>query len=366
MYDYEALRSSWSKFIHDFYNDMDTFGGPGLIHSGNVLEMLKFKLYKWPGGGLADDVNTYQYVEGEYMMAEEYDALIKDPSDFAMRVLMPRMIGAFEPLRKLTPAAYTMGIPLRFVTPVMQPDVQEALLKLVEAGKELARWGESVRDFNHEATNMGFPAMRGGMGIAPFDTIGDSLRGTKGVIMDMYRQPEKLLQALDVITPISIEDAISGTNAMHGIMVSFPLHKGDDTFMNQKQFDKFYWPSLRKFILALINEGIMVSLFAEGKYNTRLEAIKDLPKGWVLWQFDQTDMAAAKKVLGGRAAIAGNVPSSVVCTRSAKEVKEACRRLIETCAPGGGYLLAGGASATETCPENLHAFMEAALEYGVY
>jgi len=41
-------------------------------------------------------------------------------------------------------------------------------------------------------------------------------------------------------------------------------------------------------------------------------------------------------------------------------------KLIETCAPGGGYILAGGASATEAPSENLRAFMEAAKEYGVY
>ena len=29
-------------------------------------------------------------------------------------------------------------------------------------------------------------------------------------------------------------------------MVTFPLHKGDDTFMSDKQFEKFYWPILEK------------------------------------------------------------------------------------------------------------------------
>ena len=53
-------------------------------------------------------------------------------------------------------------------------------------------------------------------------------------------------------------------------------------------------------------------------------------------------------------------------TGTAEDVKEYCRRLIETCAPGGGYILAGGATATETNGENLRAFMEAAKEYGVY
>src|SRR5512135_950349 len=73
MYDYKALRQSYTKFLHDFGDSMDTYIGPGLTHSGNVLEILKYRLYKWPGHGVADNVNTYQYVEGEYMFANEYD-----------------------------------------------------------------------------------------------------------------------------------------------------------------------------------------------------------------------------------------------------------------------------------------------------
>jgi uroporphyrinogen-III decarboxylase len=56
----------------------------------------------------------------------------------------------------------------------------------------------------------------------------------------------------------------------------------------------------------------------------------------------------------------------LVITGTAKEVRERCRKLIETCAPGGGYILTGGAAATEAKAENLRAFMEAAKEYGVY
>jgi len=182
----------------------------------------------------------------------------------------------------------------------------------------------------------------------------------------MYRQPEIMLEAIDMITRWTIERTINNVNASGGFMVSFPLHKGDDTFMSNRQFEKFYWPSLKKVIDALIEEGIMVSLFAEGKYNLRLEYIKDFPKGWVVWQFDQTDMARAKKIVGATCCIAGNVPSSIMLTGTAQEVKEYCRRLIETCAPGGGYVLSGGATATEARPENLRAFMEAAREYGMY
>ena len=156
-------------------------------------------------------------------------------------------------------------------------------------------------------------------------------------------------------------------NATGGFSAMFPLHRGDDTFMSRRQFEKFYWPSLKKVIDALIEEGIQVSLFAEGRYNQRLEYIGGFSKGWGTWMFDQTDMANAKKIVGQTCCISGNVPASLMIAGTPQEVKERCRRLIETCAPGGGYILAGGCTATETKnPANFRAFMEAAREYGMY
>ncbi|UCB42127.1 MAG: hypothetical protein JSV77_06560 [Dehalococcoidales bacterium] len=364
MYDYDELRRAWIKFIHDF--DMDTYRGPGLVHAARVLEILDYKLYKWPGHGLASDVKGYQFVEGEYMMADEYDALMKDPSDFSFRVLMPRLAGALEPLEKFAPFSSMLGRPMNMVPTFMRPEVQATFQALIDAGKEMSKWQEAVSACNREALVVGLPSIQGGAAAAPFDTIGDALRGTHGIIMDMYRQPDKLREAMDFIADINIERAIEGANASGGVTAWFALHKGDDTFMSPKQFETFYWPTLKKVIMALINEGIMVSLFAEGKYLTRLEVIKELPKSWAIWHFDQTDMATAKKALGDSACIMGNVPTSLMCTGTAQDVKEHCRKLIETCAPGGGYILTGGASATETNAENLRAMMEAAKEYGVY
>ena len=64
--------------------------------------------------------------------------------------------------------------------------------------------------------------------------------------------------------------------------------------------------------------------------------------------------------------IAGNVPSSLVMTGTGKQVKENCRQLIETCASGGGYILAGGAHIDTVDVANLRVMTEAAYEYGTY
>ena len=113
-------------------------------------------------------------------------------------------------------------------------------------------------------------------------------------------------------------------------------------------------------------EGIVPVLFAEGSYTTRLETVNEFPKGAVSWIFDKTDMAAAKKILGDRCCLSGNVPTSLMVTGSYKETKEYCRKLIEVCAPGGGFILAGGAHCDQGNPENLRAMMDAAKEFGKY
>ena len=110
----------------------------------------------------------------------------------------------------------------------------------------------------------------------------------------------------------------------------------------------------------------MVMLFAEGRYESRLERVNDLPKGWVIWHLDQTDMRKAKSVLGENCCLMGNVPSSLMVTSTSDEVRQYCRELIEICGEGGGYILAGGCSTTESKEDNLRAMMQAAVEYGSY
>jgi uroporphyrinogen-III decarboxylase len=136
--------------------------------------------------------------------------------------------------------------------------------------------------------------------------------------------------------------------------------------MSEKQFNTFYWPTLKRVMDAFIDEGLICTLFAEGSYNTRLEGATDFPKGSVVWWFDQSDMVRAKKILGDKFCITGNVPSSLIVTGSPKDVKERCRRLIEDCGKGGGYILGAGCIADDPKLENLRAMMEAVREYGVY
>jgi uroporphyrinogen-III decarboxylase len=365
MYDPELLRRAGLKYIRDFKDDMDYFVGTG-ISSGRHLEIIDYKLAAWPGHGTGKDTSAYQFVEGENMTAGEYDALIKDPSDWAMRTFLPRVVRAFEPLKNLPPLVSLLGFPTSFAAPAALPGVRAAYQAMIDAGIELEKMQRANLDVSRAALAAGLPTMRGAFSMAPFDILGDLLRGTKEIMMDMFRRPQKIHQALEKITELTIERYKVVGKDINALIVSFPLHKGDDTFMSDKQFETFYWPTLKEVILGIIKEGLMVTLFAEGRYNNRLKQVADLPEGCVNWHFDRTDMAKAKEILGGQCCLIGNVPTSLMCTGTPQAVKEYCRKVIESCKKGGGYILAGGASASQTNPANLRAMMAAAKEYGMY
>ena len=75
MYDYEEMYRVWRKYLDDF--EMDSFTAPAMVLPGRVYDLLDYRGYNWPGHGLPDTAASHQYVEGEYMMADEYDLLIR-------------------------------------------------------------------------------------------------------------------------------------------------------------------------------------------------------------------------------------------------------------------------------------------------
>jgi hypothetical protein len=367
MYDIEKAIEACREFNKKYSNELEYYAMP-FASPGKAMEILDYRLYAFPGHGLSIDAPSYQFVEGEYMKLEEYDDFLRDPSDFWLRKYLPKIFGAFEGFRHLPPLTDILEIPTGQLMALAQPEVLETFQKLIDAGKDLQIRNAIMGKALDPGAAHGYPSWMGMgvLGFAPFDAIGDTLRGTKSIMMDMFRNGDKLLKAIDIMTDIIIHSILHNPTVCNAVTVGFPLHKGADGWMSPKQYETFYWPSLKKVMDAFINEGLICQLFAEGSYNTRLEAVRDnFPKGSVVWWFDQTDMASAKKVLGDKFAIQGNVPSSLMVTGSPTDVKSYCRKLIDICGKGGGYIMAAGCIAENPKLENLRAMMEAIREYGV-
>jgi uroporphyrinogen-III decarboxylase len=367
MYDYDKLFSSFKKYILDF--QPDAHGSVTTAPPGRCFDILDYKLYAWPGHGVAPE-SSYQAIEGEYMKADEYDSLINDPTDYFMSTYFPRIFGALDAFKMITPMTNILemygGFTGAALVPYGLPPVQAALKALMDAGSEAFKWIQTVGAYGADMAANGFPGFFGGGTKAPFDTVGDTLRGTKGMIIDMYRQPKKVLRALEQVTPIMIKMGASAAKMNGNPVVFIPLHKGADGFMNDEQFKKFYWPSLKALLEGLISEGCLPFPWAEGGYNSRLKEIRDVPRGKVIWGFDTTDMAKAKAALKDVACISGNMPIAQLAVGNPKEIRETVKKLVSACAPGGGYIMMSGAVIENLPPANIHAMIDATKEYGVY
>ena len=365
MYDYDKLLKAYTKFLKDF--EADAHIGADMPGPGKFFEALDYKLYSWPGHGVVPE-QSYQMNEGEYMKAEEYDDLIDDPSNFFANTYFPRVFGAFGPfnmLPTLTGIQEMYGLAYNFI-PFGLPPMQEALKSLIEAGNEALKWVGSIGAWNKETTELGYPNFLGGFTKAPFDVIGDTLRGTRGIMTDIFRRPDKLLQAIDAVTPLMTKMGVAAAKAHDKPFIFIPLHKGADGFLSDAQFKKFYWPSLREVMLGMIKEGVIPFPAAEGGYNTRFDVVKDLPKGTTMWMIDLSDMALAKKTLGQAACLAGNVPSALLKLGTPEDVRKYVQKLINDAAEGGGFIVSNGAFFDDVKPANVKAMVDAAKEFGVY
>jgi uroporphyrinogen-III decarboxylase len=364
LYNYDLIYPAWKKFLAEF--EQDSNDTPGFFPA-RVYEILGNVVTKWPGGGLPDNATLQNFVEKEYMKPEEYNLFMNNQFDFGARYFTPRTWTAFEPLSKLSPLTSYQGLPQQLMRMCLDPDFQKMFKKIQEAAKEQAKWGKVIGECAKLSIESGFPPLAGGGFLAPFDTVADMLRGTHGSVMDMYRQPEKLLESLEVIANHTIEGTVAMAAKSRSPICFVPMHKGDDSFMSIKQFEKFYWPTFRKVIEGVSAQGLVPMMIIDGSYNEhRLKIISELPRSCCIWTMEKTDMFKAKDILGGHACISGNVTAAMLYTRKPQEIKDYCKKLIEYCGKGGGYILGLGSGIDKCDPANLHAIVEAADEYGWY
>jgi len=145
--------------------------------------------------------------------------------------------------------------------------------------------------------------------------------------------------------------------------VVFPLHKGMDGFMSPKQYERLYWKPLKKIMTALIDMDVTPFIYTEGRYNSRLEQLAEVPKGKVIYHFESIDMAEAKRILGRTACITGNLPISLLEFGKKESVVDYCKYLIDTCAPGGGYIFDLSGFLENAKRENLDAMFDTLEKY---
>lgn len=340
IYDPQKWLEAEEAFVRDF-PEVDVLRDNRIY--GPLFDAIGLKTYKLPGRDLPPDIQ-FQFVEQEYMKPEDYDSLIQDPMRFMLETFLPRILGEYA-----------------------DPCSPRSHIAFLKAGMAQVMAGQVMR--NRAVVleeKYGMPQPMAGFFLAPYDVLADAMRGITGIMGDMFRRPDKLTAACDVLVDHICHLALSTADPFKRWPVFVPTHKA--MFISPAQFDKFYWPSFKKTMEILIEAGHTIRAYLEGDWSPHLHRLLELPKGKILFDIDtQGDVFKAKEVLGGHSCIAGGVQDSQLILGTPGQVREHVKHLCQTVGQGGGYIISAGCNFPYTTkPENFRAMIDAVLEFGVY
>jgi hypothetical protein len=358
-----AMEEAALRYQPDAYSVMALTSGPS--------QVLGELMTKWPGHQLGPN-DSFQYNEGEYMKVEDYDTFLADPADWSLRTYLPRIYTELQGLSKLPHlgmASFGFYSMAPFLSSLALPEVATALEALAKAAKMQLSWSGKVIGNIKRMAALGFPPIPfGGDGVeAPFDYMSDTLRGMRGIFLDMRRSPEKLLAAEEKVSQIQVEYAIALSKATGRKTAFFPLHRGSDGFISLPMFERFYWPQLKDMMLQLIDAGITPHVFYEGNWDKRLEYLAELPKGKTVGKFQQSNIFKVKEVLGDTMCILGGMSVSMLLGSEPSQIREHTHKVCQEVGRGGGFIMTTDISDMEGCnPELIKVWVDATKEFGKY
>jgi hypothetical protein len=347
--DYEKAFLAARRCAADY--DWDAVVGNMVYGWMGLVKAIGLRYYAVPGMEVPHDT-AFQYLEppeGEaWMRPDEYDALIADPTGYLFNVWLPRVATDVAPL----------GQPVTF----------RNNMSFLKGGMAMLQY---FSGFGRQAallrSESGTVSAISGILKAPFDIIADKLRGYRGLCMDVFRQPDKVLKACDALAPHLCHVAMSGADPEKNVPIGLWMHRGCVPFVSPQQFARFYWPTLREIIEELWSHGFQTLFYAEGDWTANLASIAELPERSIVFHVDRSDVGEVARLLKGKFAISGGMPNDILAFGKPDDVRAAAKRLIDTLGRDGGYIMdASAIMQDDTSAENLRVMTEFTREYGVY
>ena len=348
-HDFNKAFEATRKTLVDF--DWDAAPGSMVYVWTGLTQALGLRYYGIPGIDVPADTG-FQYIEPPsskaFMKEDEYDLLIDDPTGFLYNVWLPRVSSEVQPV----------GEPVSF----------RHNLALVKGGMAMMNYFNS---FPAQGAAMreqsGTVSAISGIFKAPFDIIGDKLRGYEGLTMDMLLQPDKVLAACEALMPHLYQMALSGADPDGYVPIGFWMHRGCVPFISPDQFRSHYWPTLKPIIEQLWANGHQTMFYAEGNWDHHLESFAELPDRSIVFHLDRSNIELAHKTLGHKFCLSGGVPNTVLSYGTPDEVRDACKKVLDIAAQDGGFIMdASAIMQNDSKPENVRVMTEFTREYGQY
>jgi uroporphyrinogen-III decarboxylase len=201
--------------------------------------------------------------------------------------------------------------------------------------------------------------------------------GTVNFVRKVYEQPDLLKKFINWLIDYEVIVAMKycmdiGAGKVAGAdKIFFADANASPPITPPEVFEEFFVPSLKKAVDMMVNRGFGAHIHIDGDLTSVLKSLTDLtkglPKGRIILDLEKTDMAKAKGILGDKLCLYGNVPASLLVYGTTNDVKKYCKKLIEDCGEGGGFILSTECETPwNSKPENVLAMVKSVEEFGQY
>lgn len=348
-HDYQKAFAAAVRTAQDFQWDAVV---PNMVYVWTGLaQAIGLRYYGIPGLGIPH-TSGFNYIEPAeekaFMREDEYDELIKDPTAFLYNVWLPRV----------STEICAPGQPVTYRNQLSCVKGAMAMLSYFYA------FGPQVQRLR---TECGCVSAIAGIFKAPFDIIADKLRGYVGLTMDMHTQPRKVLAACEALMPHLVNVGLTTGDPAKLVPIGFWMHRGCVPFINPRQFDSHYWPTLKPCIEEFWKHGHQTLFYAEGKWKHHFDAFRELPDRSIVFHCDQDDIFEVHRRLHDKFALSGGIPNVLLSFGKPEEVRDFTRRVLAEVAGNGGYILdAGAIMQDDTNVENMRMMTDVGREFGAY
>jgi hypothetical protein len=240
--------------------------------------------------------------------------------------------------------------------PIKTSDVLKVLSEIPIINAAMRKWEEERK----------VAMFSGGFILTPLEAL-SFLMGLQDWAVALHRDRERVIEICDFMLDGIIASGIVNAK-LSGVKRMFvSLVRVSPFFIRRSVFEELVFPHLKEIIASNIKEGLVSLLHLDTDWTPWLDYFTEFPKGSCIFECEDTDIYRAKEVLGDRMCVMGNVSSTLLSQGTPEQVKEECRKLIEKCGEGGGFILSSGCDVPPDTPfENVQAMVDAAHTYGVY
>jgi len=330
---------------------IDAIQTNSIVNWFGMQKALGWKGITFPGIGLPVSA-TNQWSEpateeGAFLKADEYDQFAEDPTAFLVNAWLPRFTTHLRRPGEPVTWAHNMSL----INGILAYDLF------------FGTWGAKTA----ELVQAGIVPAVSSVLKAPLDILGDKLRGYVNLCIDLHERRDKVIAACEALMPHLFNLVAGGADPEHNIPSIIWMHRGSVPFISGQDFADIYWATLKPIIEELWARGQQLVLYAEGNWDRHLESFAELPERSVIFHVDKTDLAAAHRILGSKFCLSGGIPNELLANGTPAQVRAACKRVIDTAARDGGYIMDASALILDDARvENVKAMIDFTLDYGTY